>query len=49
MMGNHRLARVYCDKEKVKTEFFLRHWKEKDWRDNDDRDDLDFWKQEKEL
>lgn len=48
IMGKHRLARVYCDKEKVKTEF-LRRWKEKDWRNDDDRDDLDFWKQEKEL
>ena len=48
-MGKHRLARVYCDKEKVKTEI-IRRWKEKDWRNNDDRDDLDFWKhQEKEL
>ena len=48
-MGKHRQARVYCDKEKVKTEF-LRRWKEKDWRNDDDRDyrdDLDFWKQEK--
>ena len=48
IMGKHRLAQVYCDKEKVKKEF-LRRWKEKDWRDNDDRDDLDFWKQEREL
>ena len=39
IMGKHRLARVvYCDKVKVKTDL-LRHWKEKDWRDNDDRDD----------
>jgi len=50
IMGKqHRFARVYCsNKEKVKTEFF-RRWREKDWRDNDDHDDLDFCKQEKEL
>ena len=48
ILGKHRLARVYYDKEKVKKEF-LRCWKEKYWRGNNDRDDLDFWKQEKEL
>ena len=29
-------------------EGFVRRWKENDWRHSDDRDDLDFWKQEKE-
>ena len=47
ILGKHRLARIYCNKEKVQKEF-VRRWKENDWRHSDDRDDLDFWKQEKE-
>ena len=46
--GKYCLARIYCDKKKVKTEF-LCHWKDEDLRDNDDRNNLEFWRKEKEI
>ena len=45
-LAKHRIARIYCDKEKVKTEF-LRRWKGKLFGENEDRDDVEFWHQER--
>ena len=45
-LAKHRIARIYCDKEKVKQEF-IRRWKGKLFGENEDRDDVEFWHQEK--
>ena len=45
--AKHRLSRIYCDKEKVKQEFIDR-WKKKKFSPKEDRDDLEFWEQQKE-
>ena len=45
-MGKHRLSRIYCCKKKVLTEF-LRRWNTKSWSEDDDRDDFEFWEQQK--
>ena len=44
-LAKHRIARIYCDKEKAKTEL-LRRWKGKLFGDNEGRDDVEFWHQE---
>ena len=44
-LAKHRIARIYCDKEKVRSEF-LRRWKGKLFGENEDRDDVAFWHQE---
>ena len=45
-LAKHRIARIYCEKEKVKQEF-LRQWKGKLFGEKEDRDDVEFWHQEK--
>ena len=45
--AKHRLSRIYCDKEKVKHEFIDR-WKRNKFSSKEDRDDLEFWEQQKE-
>ena len=37
---------MYCCQEKVKNEFVER-WKNKMWDENEDRDDIEFWEQQK--
>ena len=46
MQAKHRLSRIYCDPKKVKAEFLERR-KNKSWSEEEDRDDLEFWNQQK--
>ena len=48
VIAKHRMARVYCCKHKVLLEF-LRRWKSKQFGEKEDRDDLEFWEQEKNI
>ena len=45
-MAKHRLNRIYCDREKVKQEFMMR-WRNKQFSEKEDRDDIEFWEQQK--
>ena len=42
------MSRIYCSPAKVKEEF-LRRWKGKLFGKDEDRDDLQFWEQEKSI
>ena len=42
VMAKHRLSRIYCSPEKVRVEFMER-WKRHAWSDKEDRDDVEFW------
>ena len=46
VQAKHRLSRLYCDPKKVKAEFLERR-KNKSWSEEEDRDDLEFWNQQK--
>ena len=48
VIAKHCMARVYCCKHKVLLEF-LRRWKSKKFGEKEDRDDLEFWEQEKNI
>ena len=45
-MAKHCLNRIYCDREKVKQEFMMR-WRNKQFSEKEDRDDIEFWEQQK--
>ena len=44
----HRLGRIYCHIPTVK-ELYLRHWKENDWDEHEERDTHEFLELEKEI
>jgi len=44
----HHLIRIYCHIPAVK-ELYLRHWKEKDWDEHEERDTQEFLELEKEI
>ncbi|EJK50420.1 hypothetical protein THAOC_30613, partial [Thalassiosira oceanica] len=44
--AKHRLSRIFCCKTKVLNEFLERS-KTKNWSEDDDRDDVEFWEQQK--
>ena len=44
----HRLGRIYCHIPTVK-ELYLRHWKENDWAEHEERDANEFLELEKEI
>ena len=46
VMAKHCLSQIYCCKSKVMKEF-MRRTTEKNWRDDNDHDDLKFWANEK--
>ena len=46
VMAKHRMTRMYCCPIKVRNEFMDR-FKAKRWLDGEDRDDIEFWEQEK--
>ena len=46
VMAKHRLSRFHCDKLKVKNEF-IRRWNNKLFNKDEDRDDIEFWEQQK--
>ena len=46
-MSKHRLSRIYCCRKRVIAEF-LERWRKKLWSNDDDRDDVAFWDQQKE-
>ena len=48
VIAKHRMSRIYCSPAKVKEEF-LRRWKGKLFGKDEDRDDLQFWEQEKSI
>ena len=43
--AKHRLSRIFCCKTKVLNEFLERS-KTKNWSEDDDRDDVEFWEQQ---
>ena len=45
-MAKHRMSRIYCCPEKVKREFIER-FKKNAWSNKQDRDDIEFWEQQK--
>ena len=47
VMAKHRMSRIFCCPEKVKKEF-LNRTKKKAWKEEEDRDDIAFWEQQKE-
>eukprot|EP00804_Cyclotella_cryptica_P019955 CCRYP_007840-RA/>CCRYP_007840-RA protein AED:0.04 eAED:0.11 QI:0/0/0/0.66/1/1/3/0/292 len=47
VMGKHRLLRIYCSQNKIKKEF-LERWKKTAWSKKEDRDNVEFWEQQKE-
>ena len=46
-MGKHRISQIYCCLVKVLNEFMER-WENKSWSVEEDRDDVEFWDQQKE-
>ena len=46
VIAKHRLSRIFCCKTKVLNEFMQRS-KNKNWSEDDDRDDVEFWGQQK--
>ena len=46
VMAKHRMSRIYCCPEKVKREFIER-FKKNAWSNEQDRDDIEFWEQQK--
>ena len=48
VVAKHRMSRIYCSPTKVKEEF-LRRWKGNLFGTDEDRDDLQFWEQEKSI
>ena len=47
VIGKHRLSRIFCCQSKVLNEF-LERWHKKSWSEEEDRDDVEFWNQQKE-
>ena len=45
-MGKYRLSHIYCSPEKIKIEF-LEQQKEDSWIEEEDRDDVVIWEQQK--
>ena len=47
-MSKHRLSRIYCCRKRVIAPEFLERWRKKLWSNDDDRNDVAFWNQQKE-
>ena len=47
VIGKHRLSCIFCCQTKVLNEF-LERWHKKSWSKEEDRDDVEFWSQQKE-
>ena len=45
-MGKDRISRIFCCPFKVLAEFMNR-WRNKAWSAEEDRDDVEFWEQQK--